>query len=193
VFLLLTRHHLGGVVCSLGGKRAGMMPAFCCRQAYNRTLKATFSIHTSPIRLPTESLLESRTEGWVETQQTPFPVRLFLFICATYVLVRWSCCFDRLRRKKKRIRSLVVSTVPLLLFGWLFDRKLDHLRAHLSDFVCVCVCVFLRGVRGCRVVQRRSWFVWVLLFTRFPPLGYATQHFFFLLILSLLASDSFLS
>jgi hypothetical protein len=142
VFLLLTRHHLGGVVCSLGGKRAGMMPAFCCRQAYNRTLKATFSIHTSPIRLPTESLLESRTEGWVETQQTPFPVRLFLFICATYVLVRWSCCFDRLRRKKKRIRSLVVSTVPLLLFGWLFDRKLDHLRAHLSDFVCVCVCVF---------------------------------------------------
>lgn len=51
---------LGGVV-QWGGGGLVSLPAFCCRQAYNRTLKATFSIHTSPIPLLTENPPESHT------------------------------------------------------------------------------------------------------------------------------------
>jgi hypothetical protein len=115
-------------LCSLGGRSsAGMMPAFCCLQAYNGSLKATFSIHTSPIPLPTESLLESRTGGWVETSQDSFQVKLF-WMCSEmkFVLTIWET-----RRKSRETRSFYYGPWLLLPFlNWTTS-------AHLSDFVCV--------------------------------------------------------
>jgi hypothetical protein len=170
-----------------------MMPAFCCRQAYNRTLKATFSIHTSPIRLPTESLLESRTEGWVETQQTPFPVRLFLFICATYVLVRWSCCFDRLRRKKKTYPELSSFYGPAFTLWLALRPKIGPPpRTPVWFRLCVCVCVF-KGGAWVSCCAKEELICLGFIIHQISPFRVCYTTVLFLLILSLLASDSFLS